>query len=52
MEALPDYLQAVNPRYIEVDCSKKMCESLLSLGSSERNKISHIRKHNIIDMED
>jgi hypothetical protein len=52
MEALPEYLQAVHPRYIEVDCSKKMCESLLSPGSSEWNKIRHIGKHNIINMED
>jgi hypothetical protein len=52
MEALPEYLQAVNPRYIKVGCSKKLCESLLSPGSSEWNKICHIGKHNIIDMED
>jgi hypothetical protein len=52
MEALPEYLQAVHPRYIEVVCSKKMCESLLSPGSSEWNKIRHIGKHNIINMED
>jgi hypothetical protein len=52
MEALPEYLQAVHPRYIKVVCSKKMCESLLSPGSSEWNKIRHIGKHNIINMED
>jgi hypothetical protein len=52
LEALPEYLQAVHPRYIEVVCSKKLCESLLSPGSSEWNKISHIGKHNIIEMED
>jgi hypothetical protein len=51
MEALPEYLQAVHPRYIEVDCSKKMCESLLSPGSSEWNKIRHIGKHNIVDLD-
>jgi hypothetical protein len=51
MEALPEYLQAVHPRYIEVDCSKKLCELLLSPGSSEWNKIRHIGKHNIIDLE-
>jgi hypothetical protein len=51
MEALPEYLQAVHPRYIEVDCSKKMCELLLSPGSSEWNKIRHIGKHNIIDLD-
>jgi Leucine-rich repeat (LRR) protein len=51
MEALPEYLQAVHPRYIEVVCSKKMCELLLSPGSSEWNKIRHIGKHNIIDLD-
>jgi hypothetical protein len=51
MEALPEYLQAVHPRYIEVDCSKKLCELLLSPGSSEWNKIRHIGKHNIIDLD-
>jgi Leucine-rich repeat (LRR) protein len=51
MEALPEYLQAVHPRYIEVICSEKLCEFLLSPGSSEWNKISHIRKHNIIDLD-
>jgi hypothetical protein len=52
MDALPGYLQGVNPRYLELKCSKKLCKSLLSPGSSEQNKISHIGKHNIIDMED
>jgi hypothetical protein len=51
MEALPEYLQAVHPRYIEVVCSKKMCELLLSPGSSEWNKIRHIGKHNIVDLD-
>jgi hypothetical protein len=52
LEAVPGYLQGVNPRYLKLKCSKKMCELLLSQGSSEQNKISHIGKHNIIDMED
>jgi hypothetical protein len=52
MEALPEYLQSVHPRYLEVGCSKKLCELLLSPGSSEWNKIRHIGKHNIIEMED
>jgi Leucine-rich repeat (LRR) protein len=51
MEALPEYLQAVKPRYLEVGCSKKLCESLLSPGSSEWNKIRHIGKHNIVDLD-
>jgi Leucine-rich repeat (LRR) protein len=51
MEALPEYLQAVNPRYIKVGCSKNMCELLLSPGSSEWNKIRHIGKHNIVDLD-
>ncbi|WVZ48866.1 hypothetical protein U9M48_000263 [Paspalum notatum var. saurae] len=46
MEALPEYLAAVNPRYLKLNCSKKLYESL-SPSSSERKKISHIRKHNI-----
>ncbi|OEL38404.1 putative disease resistance RPP13-like protein 1 [Dichanthelium oligosanthes] len=51
METLPGYLQVINPRYLELNCSKQLCESLLP-GSSEWNKISHIRKLNIVDMED
>ncbi|OEL25740.1 hypothetical protein BAE44_0013241 [Dichanthelium oligosanthes] len=46
MESLPGYLQAVNPRYLQLACSKKLYKSLSS-GSSECNKISHIRKLNI-----
>jgi hypothetical protein len=49
METLPEYLQAVNPRYLEVGCSKKLRKSLLSPGSSEHNKICHIGKRNIMD---
>jgi hypothetical protein len=48
METLPEYLRAVNPRYFELHCNKKLHESSLSPGSSEWNKISHIRKHNIV----
>jgi len=52
MEALPGYLPGVNPRYLEVDCSMELYESLSTPGSSEWNKISHIGKHNIILSED
>ncbi|OEL36554.1 hypothetical protein BAE44_0002427, partial [Dichanthelium oligosanthes] len=51
IETLPGYLQAVNPRYLKLVCSKKLCESL-SPGRSEWNKISHIRELNIVDLED
>jgi hypothetical protein len=51
MEALPEYLQSVHPKYIEVVCSKKLCESLLSPGSSKWNKIRHIGKHSIVDLD-
>jgi len=48
MEALPGYLPGVNPRYLKLRCSKKLCESLSSPGTSaEWNKISHIRKRDI-----
>ncbi|RLM58885.1 hypothetical protein C2845_PM18G12870 [Panicum miliaceum] len=47
MEALPGYLQAVNPRYLDLGCSMELHESLSSSGSSEWNKTSHIGKHNI-----
>ncbi|WVZ48862.1 hypothetical protein U9M48_000262 [Paspalum notatum var. saurae] len=47
MEALPDYLAVVNPRYLELRCCKKLHKAL-SPGSSEWKKIGHIRKHNII----
>ncbi|CAN6373777.1 unnamed protein product [Urochloa humidicola] len=47
METLPGYLQAVNPRYLELICSKKLSESLSSPGCSEWSKISHIGKHDI-----
>ena len=46
MDTLPDYLRAVNPRYLELYCNKKLHESS-SPGSSEWNKISHIRKGSI-----
>jgi len=52
METLPGYLQVVNLRYLEVDCSMELYESLSTPGSSEWNKISHIGKHNIILLED
>jgi hypothetical protein len=52
LEAVPGYLQTVNPRYLELKCSKQLCKSLLSPGSSEQKKISHIGKLNIIGMED
>jgi len=48
MEALPGYLPGVNPRYLDLGCSKKLWESLSSPGTSaEWNKISHIRKGDI-----
>jgi hypothetical protein len=48
MEALPGYLPGVNPRYLNLGCSKKLYESLSPLGTSaERNKISHISKCDI-----
>jgi len=53
LEALPGYLPGVNPRYLEVDCCKKLYDSLSSPGTSvEWNKISHIRNRNIINIED
>jgi len=47
METLPAYLPRVNPRYLSLSCNKKLYESLLSPGSSEWNKISHIGKRDI-----
>ncbi|XP_062182201.1 uncharacterized protein LOC133886549 [Phragmites australis] len=53
METLPGYLRSVNPRYLDLGCGKKLCESLLSSGSSsEWDKISHIRTRNIYELED
>jgi hypothetical protein len=52
LEAVPGYLQGVNPRYLKLKCSKKLCKSLLSPGSSEQKKINHIGKLNIIGKED
>ncbi|TVU23260.1 hypothetical protein EJB05_25614, partial [Eragrostis curvula] len=46
METLPEYLRSVNPRHLELTCSEELCESL-SPGSSEWDKISHIRTHAI-----
>ncbi|KAJ1256755.1 hypothetical protein BS78_K312400 [Paspalum vaginatum] len=44
METLPEYLTRVEPRYLKVACSKKLCESLLTGSSwSEYNKIRHIK---------
>ncbi|WVZ48927.1 hypothetical protein U9M48_000317 [Paspalum notatum var. saurae] len=51
MEALPEYLAVVNPRYLELKCSKNLYEAL-SPGSSEWEKISHIRKLNITFTEE
>ncbi|KAJ1255505.1 hypothetical protein BS78_K201200 [Paspalum vaginatum] len=51
MEALPEYLAVVNLRYLELQCSKKLYESL-SPGSSEWKKINHIRKRNIACIEE
>ncbi|CAD6255484.1 unnamed protein product [Miscanthus lutarioriparius] len=52
MDTLPEYLRAVNPRYLELDCNKKLYESSSSPGSSEWDKISHIGRHNIVCLED
>ncbi|RLN34997.1 putative disease resistance protein RGA3 [Panicum miliaceum] len=52
MEALPGYLQAVSPRYIDLKCSKNLYESINSGSSSECNKISHMAKHDIDYIED
>ena len=52
MEALPGYLPCVNPRYLELDCGKKLYESLSSQDTSaEWNKISHIGNRNISCIE-
>jgi len=37
---LPEYMRAVNPRYLELVCNKKLYESSSSPGSSEWDKIS------------
>jgi hypothetical protein len=52
MDTLPEYLQAVNPRYLKLDCNKKLYESSSSPGSSEWDKISHIGKRDINCIED
>jgi len=52
MDTLPEYLQAVNPRYLKLVCKKKLYESSSSPGSSEWDKISHIGRHNIVCLED
>jgi len=52
MDTLPEYLRDVSPRYLELICNKKLHASSLSPGSSEWNKISHIRKHNIVCIRD
>jgi len=52
MDTLPEYLRAVHPRYLEMDCNKKLYESSSSPGSSEWKKISHIGKRDINCIED
>ncbi|XP_066342294.1 putative disease resistance RPP13-like protein 1 [Miscanthus floridulus] len=52
MDTLPEYMRAVNPRYLELVCNKKLYESSSSPGSSEWDKISHIGKHKIACLED
>jgi hypothetical protein len=52
MEALPGYLPCVNPRFLELTCSKELCESIISGSSSECDKIRHIAKHDINYIED
>ena len=51
-DTLPGYLRAVNPRYLELYCNKKLYESSSSPGSSEWDKISHIGRRNIVCLED
>jgi len=51
METVPEYLTAVKPRYFELDCCKKLHDSL-SPGSYEWNKICHIGKRNIVCIKD
>jgi Leucine-rich repeat (LRR) protein len=43
METLPRYLRGVNPRYLKLTCSKMLYESLLTGGSSEYEKIGHVK---------
>jgi hypothetical protein len=52
MDTLPEYLRAVNPRYLGLHCNKKLYESSSSTSSSEWDKISHIGKHNIVCLKD
>jgi hypothetical protein len=52
MDTLPEYLRAINPRYLKLDCNKKLYESSSSPGSSEWDQISHIGKHKIVCHED
>ena len=52
METLPEYLRDVSPRYLELECNKKLYESSSSPGSSEWDKICHIGRHNIVCLED
>ncbi|CAD6255489.1 unnamed protein product [Miscanthus lutarioriparius] len=52
MDTLPEYLRDVSPRYLELICNKKLHASSLTPGSSEWNKISHIKKHNIVCIRD
>ncbi|KAJ1267213.1 hypothetical protein BS78_07G039200 [Paspalum vaginatum] len=48
METLPEYLTRVTPRYLNLICSKKLYESLLTGSSSaECNKINHIKSRAI-----
>ncbi|KAF8647791.1 hypothetical protein HU200_065206 [Digitaria exilis] len=52
MEALPGYLRDVTPRYLKLDCNKKLYESIYSQSSCERDKIRHIGKQEINCIED
>ena len=52
METFPEYLRDVSPRYLELECNKKLYESSSSPGSSEWDKISHIGKRDINCIED
>ncbi|KAL6658414.1 hypothetical protein ACP70R_004000 [Stipagrostis hirtigluma subsp. patula] len=45
METLPTYLQAVNPRYLQLDCTLRLLTSIAEGKSSpEWGKISHIQQ--------
>ncbi|KAK8448291.1 hypothetical protein SEVIR_8G259451v4 [Setaria viridis] len=52
IERLPGYLPCVNPKFLKLTCSKELHGSIISGSSSEWEKISHITKVVIYDIED